>query len=75
MGSCNISEQNDELLQHFCVYTKNAIEESLRNLEEGKNLDYISYHLEHTCQPSRKVRETPAISNEKYLPHAILKMS
>ena len=29
----------------------------------------------HTCQPSRKLRETPAISNEKYLPHAILKMS
>ena len=46
MGSCKISEQNDELLQHCGVYTKNAIEESLRNLEEGKNLDYISYHLE-----------------------------
>ena len=46
MGSCNISEQNDELLQHFSVYTKTAIEESLRNLEEGKNLDYISYYLE-----------------------------
>ena len=46
MASCNILERDDELLQQFCMYTKDALEELLRNLEEGRNLDYISYHLE-----------------------------
>ena len=34
------------MLQQFCAYTKNPIEESLSNLEEGKDFDYISYCLE-----------------------------
>ena len=44
--SWDLAKQNDALLQQFCVYTKNAIEESLRNREEGKDLEYMSYCLE-----------------------------
>ena len=33
-------------MQLFFEYTKNALEESLRNFEERKSLDYISYRFE-----------------------------
>ena len=46
MASSNIFEQNNGLLHQFCEYTKNALEECLRNVEEGKSLDYISYRFE-----------------------------
>ena len=48
MASSNIFEQNknNRLLHQFCEYTKNALEECLRNVEEGKTLDYISYCFE-----------------------------
>ncbi len=48
MASSSNSEPNSELLQGFCEYTKNALTECLRNFEEGKSLDYISYRFEHT---------------------------
>eukprot|EP00794_Sanderia_malayensis_P001105 gene1105-450_t len=48
MASSSNWESNGELLQRFCEYTKNALTECLRNFEDGKSLDYISYRLEHT---------------------------
>ena len=47
---CLAAVQNGmgELLQRFREHSKNALPECLRNFEEGKSLDYISYRFEHT---------------------------
>ena len=64
MEVCSTFEQSRTLLQRFCEHTKDALEECLRNFEDGKTLDYIAYRLELIVLTVMQIEFTSVGSHE-----------